>query len=1427
MFCCLGMISYAQEIRFIQNKGQWPAQVLFKADIPGGDLYITPTGLVYNLVDEAALHEVQHNKSNMQVKAHAIFVDFVGAQQPAALGENPFITQYNYYLGNDPSKWAEGVKGFQKVVLRGVYPHVDFVLEGQNGWIKTSFVLTEGANARAIKLHYRGADDLLLQQGALFTKHSLGEFKEDAPETFITHGNFKQPVISAFKVNADTLSYEVMLPKGLSYQDSLIIDPSLVFSTFSGSVADNFGFTATFDQQGNGYGGGTVYASGFPTTTGAYQLTFAGGSNADGTGSRDAGILKFSPNGNQLLYATYLGGNNNEQPHSMSCDASGNLYILGSTRSANFPYKLGYDASHNGAYDIFIASLSANGNALRYATFYGSTSDDGINFHTTTDGKQQLQYNYGDEFRGDIRIDPLTGNICIASTTASSALTLPNATQATFGGAQDGLVLMFTPDLSTLLFGTFIGGNGYDAAYGLRIDGTNLYVTGGTLSTNLPNQSTNGTFLYHGGVDGFVAKYTLDLLSGISNPINLYIGTSGYDQSYFVFTDNSHKIYVTGQTTGTFDKAGNVYYESGGRQFITVIDTNMNNVSLQTTFGSGTMYPKLSPSAFLVDDCDRVYLSGWGGSVNQNHNVNTSLTNGLVTTTDAYQRTTDGSDFYLIIFNKNLVNVGYATYFGGPNSHEHVDGGTSHFDEAGVVYQSVCAGCGGLSDFPTSPTAYSRTNNGKRPNNPNQGGCNNAVFKFNARPTPYPPLMRDTTLVIYATDSIDYTFSVTDANQDSIRVTQWTGTLTGFTPPYKPVLNTISNSPGLLQLNLKWMSGCMHADDTLRLALNLSDNACEAQQSSIGNITVIVKPTPSPVIDLSCVKRSGQSDVSIDWSNTQTTFQKYINYINVNRSTNGGSSDSIGSIFTPSTAGNYRDLGLAALATNNYCYRLVAVNACGVKSSPSRLSCTMSTDTSGISIFKLSKDTFWYVNAADTLNALFMATDTVFNDSVFISYFGTLATDPFAQISSSNDLGNAQLSLNFTPPCNYANDTLLLKVMVMDNRCPVPHRDSALIHVVVLPAPPAQSIALNCLKSLGGNEVSITWGKNTLPDYLSYFKLIKRAQNGNLQTIGQFDFSQAAPIVQSVVNPTQDTTCFALVAYNRCEVPTDTGVFSCVPWPLSAYPQGVLPHYVTVINNKHIELSWHNDSLPEAEIFRFNPITNTKTLLASVSTAPTDSVWVDTEVDVQKQRYCYVIEPLSECGLRPNDSKYACSILLTGKSIPFEHQLDWTPYDYFATGADKHELFKRDFTQTNFSLQFTAPQNKIGSTTDNTLNRETGLFYYYVKATENQPNNYTSQSNTIELVQAPLLYVPNAFSPNGDAVNDTWNIVPVFVKDYHLRVYDRWGKLVFETRDKHKQLSDKDLTNELIALDAFVYVVSYTGFEGTVKQLTGNVTILK
>jgi gliding motility-associated-like protein len=153
--------------------------------------------------------------------------------------------------------------------------------------------------------------------------------------------------------------------------------------------------------------------------------------------------------------------------------------------------------------------------------------------------------------------------------------------------------------------------------------------------------------------------------------------------------------------------------------FISKLSQNLQAADFSTTFGNAVGVPPLSPVAFAVDLCNRVYISGWGGLPTNNQGTTT----GLEVTEDAFQSTTDGRDFYFLVLEDDASALTFASFYGGSTSGEHVDGGTSRFDRTGKIYQAVCAGCGGNNDFPIAPpNALSPLNN-----SPN---CNLGVAKI-------------------------------------------------------------------------------------------------------------------------------------------------------------------------------------------------------------------------------------------------------------------------------------------------------------------------------------------------------------------------------------------------------------------------------------------------------------------------------------------------------------------------------------------------------------------------------------------------------------------------------------------------------------------------------------------------------------------------
>ncbi len=245
--------------------------------------------------------------------------------------------------------------------------------------------------------------------------------------------------------------------------------------------------------------------------------------------------------------------------------------------------------------------------------------------------------------------------------------------------------------MSQIVWAGFLGGNGADASHTIKFDlDGNLVVGGGSSSLNFP--ATPGTYqtVHAGLVDGWIAKIKND---GTTILVSTLTGTQAFNQVYFIDLDIDGNIYAYGQTTGSFPVTAGVYKNPNSGQFLQKFDPSLSTLIFSTVFGSGSGIPNISPTAFLVNDCNNIYLSGWGGMINSASDFWNSSTSGMPVTTDAFQKTTSGSDFYFIVLTSDASQLLYATFLGGTQSRTHVDGGTSRFDKSGVVYHAVCSGC--------------------------------------------------------------------------------------------------------------------------------------------------------------------------------------------------------------------------------------------------------------------------------------------------------------------------------------------------------------------------------------------------------------------------------------------------------------------------------------------------------------------------------------------------------------------------------------------------------------------------------------------------------------------------------------------------------------------------------------------------------------
>jgi gliding motility-associated-like protein len=712
---------------FTQNFGQWKESFLFRTNFEQGAAFIEKNGITLHIADlswRQGKHLVMP-ADGRGFRGAALKSIWLNASKNINFQKFKPCSYYeNYYSGKDPRMWKTNIIPVAQLIAQSVWPKIDIEINTATNSLKTNYVLKPGAKISDIQIQYPGFHNAFIRKsdGALVFPLSFMELAEEKPFAWQWINGKKTEVKCRYTLNGNIVGFET---EEYDKSEELIIDPVLVFASYTGSTADNFGFTATYDNDGRLYAGGIVFSAGYPLTQNAFDTTYTG---LNAFGFCDVGISVFDSSGSNLIYSSYLGGTETEEVSSLVVNNNNELFAFGVTGSADFPVSaMAYDTSFAGGpslsfpsngtvfnlgTDIYVCKFSSDGTSLLASTFVGGSDNDGAN-------NSALVYNYGDYFRGEINLD-LFGNVYVGTCTYSNDFPTTNsALQTSFSGGIDGIVFKLSPQLNALTGSSYLGGSGDDAIYSVTTDdNTNVYVSGGTTSADLPVTSGAWQNTYQGGLaDGFVFKLLPSFNAALGGS---YTGTPEYDQCFFVQCDKNKNAYLFGQTLGNFPVTNGVYSNPGSPQFIIKFDSLISTPIYSSVFGNGSVSAgqvNISPTAFLVDVCENIYISGWGGDI-----LNSVPTNNMPVSANAFQSTTDGFNFYLAVFEKDMQSLLYGTYFGGSTSREHVDGGTSRFDKRGIVYQSVCAGCGSNDDFPTTPGAWSQINGSTN--------CNNGLFKF-------------------------------------------------------------------------------------------------------------------------------------------------------------------------------------------------------------------------------------------------------------------------------------------------------------------------------------------------------------------------------------------------------------------------------------------------------------------------------------------------------------------------------------------------------------------------------------------------------------------------------------------------------------------------------------------------------------------------
>lgn len=208
----------------------------------------------------------------------ALALGFLGANpEVRPEGRRQGTGKVNYLIGNDPTKWHTGLPTYREIVDRELWPGVDMVFQETKGQLKYEFVLQPGAKLEAMRLAYRGADGLSLDEAEnLLIRSPLGVFTDERPQSYQEIAGKRVSVESRFRLGrrADGEAvFDFAVGAGYDPRYPLVIDPGLVYSTYSGRSNVDDGSDIAVDAGGNAYVTGLTSSTDFPTTPGARSST--------------------------------------------------------------------------------------------------------------------------------------------------------------------------------------------------------------------------------------------------------------------------------------------------------------------------------------------------------------------------------------------------------------------------------------------------------------------------------------------------------------------------------------------------------------------------------------------------------------------------------------------------------------------------------------------------------------------------------------------------------------------------------------------------------------------------------------------------------------------------------------------------------------------------------------------------------------------------------------------------------------------------------------------------------------------------------------------------------------------------------------------------------------------------------------------------
>ena len=664
-------------VYFTENIGQFSSDVLFQAQTKDSVIYLCKDKII------TVFSRPEKNDNDLR-EVISIVAEFVDANSDVKIyGKNVLSHHNNYFIGDDPDKWYTNVPNYGTVYYENIHKDIDLKFYSEDKTLKYDFYVEPGADPSVINIKYKGIERLILNpSGDLEIKNDFAKIIENKPIIYQNINGIKEEIKGRYKIyKPDVFGFILDEQYNPSYQ--LVIDPTLTYSTYLGGTNYDIGRDIAVDGNGNAYVVGETGSNDYPTQN-PYQGTYMG--------LTDAFVTKLAYSGSSLIYSTYFGGTSHDYGAGIDVDNSGNAYITGTTYSSDFPTHNPIFPNLHGVQDAFVAKFNSNG-GIMYSTYLGGSTwewgmdievdNNGVSYITGfTDSSDFPVFNaYDSTFNGVIdffvsKLDPPggllmfstylggslsdigmgididnNGNAYLTGYTWSSnfPVTPVTAYDSSYNGGADiciAIVDTIAGGSGSLVYGSYIFGQGDDFGYDIVIDNNNImYVTGETASTvnqYFPTTSNAYQQYLNGARDAFFFKLDSSLLPSNQMLYCSYLGGmtggNGNDAGQGIDLDSNNNAYITGLTEcSDFPLVNSLHtYKGGNEVFVSLFDpTAIGTASLiDSTYIGGTNHDE--GYGIAVDNGDNTYVTGLTYSTdfllkNPYQAVNNGLGDGFVT----------------------------------------------------------------------------------------------------------------------------------------------------------------------------------------------------------------------------------------------------------------------------------------------------------------------------------------------------------------------------------------------------------------------------------------------------------------------------------------------------------------------------------------------------------------------------------------------------------------------------------------------------------------------------------------------------------------------------------------------------------------------------------------------------------------------------